>query len=412
MHETNEGFLVCIGVPIARTGEMEYGPNETPLEPDETGKVIINRTENEVFNKKTMASFEGKPITITHPTEFVTPENWSRLAKGVIQNVRRGEGDQKNDLIADLLITDIIAINLVKNGLREVSCGYEANYIQEGEGEGRQTRIIGNHLALVDQGRAGSSYAINDHKGKVIEKMKLTDKIKAIFAKAQDEAMKVAADEAPVEKKEEEKSKDALKEESPSLSAYDELVKMCDALAEKVKSMGESKDVEKKEDPKKEDAKDEEVNASLEDRLKALEASVAKLLEHESVAADKKEDLESEDEDFEESTMTGDAISRIEILAPGMNTNVKNAKAKALKTAYSTDEGKKVIDALTGGKPTFDSAELFMAASEVLKAKRSSDFSKTKQSSLTQDTESSPFKGAVTPEKMNEINEKFWKKQA
>jgi len=235
--ETPEGFLVCIGVPIARTGEMEYGEHETPLEADEKGKVIISRSEEEVFRPETIASFEGKPVTITHPVDFVTPENWSRLAKGTLQNVRRGEGDQKNDLLADLLITDSVAINLVKNGLREVSCGYEAEYVQTEEGRGIQTNIVGNHLALVDEGRAGSSYAINDHKGE--NKMKLGERIKAIFAKAKGKALTL--DEAMNLAKDEEGEKEEAKDWK---DAYDELVKMCDAMKAQIDSMGKGKDAE------------------------------------------------------------------------------------------------------------------------------------------------------------------------
>lgn len=417
MHETPEGFLVCVGVPIARTGEMVYGEGETPLETNEDGEVIITREEKDVFNPKTIASFEGKPITITHPTEFVTPENWSRLAKGLVQNVRRGVGDQKNDLIADLLVTDSVAINLIKNGLREVSCGYEASYQQDESGEGKQTRIIGNHLALVDQGRAGASYAINDHKGKGIVKMKLKDRLKSIrsiFAKAQDEAMKMAEDESgEMEKK---------KDESSDAAAYDELVQICKDLSAKVDALGKSKDADKEDEmkdedkpvvpEKKEEMKDDEVSASIEDRLKALEASVSKLLEGMSAKDADEDSDESEDDDMdaedamEENTMTGDTASRIEILAPGLKTSGKDATSKALKVAYATKEGKKLIDSLSGGKPTFDSAELFIAASEVLKASRTSDLSKTKQGSVTQD--SGTVQGPMTPEMLNEFNQKFY----
>jgi uncharacterized protein len=412
MHTTPEGFLLCVGVPIARTGEMVYGPGETPLEADEDGQVTISREEKDVFNPKTMASFEGKPVTITHPTEFVNPDNWSQLAKGVVQNVRRGIGDSKNDLIADLLITDSVAINLIKNGLREVSCGYEASYQQDEIGEGKQTRIIGNHLALVDQGRAGSSYAINDHKGKGREKMKLSEKIKSIFAKAQDEAMKMAEDESGEMEKKKDDSKDA--------GAYDELVQICKDLSSKIDALSGAKDADQSaeekpaaEAEKKDDSKDAEVDSSVEDRLKALEASVAKILESMSTedADEGEEGMEAEDDDMEENTMTGDAVSRIEILAPGMKTNVKDAKAKALKSAYATKEGKQVIDSLTGGKPTFDSAEkvetLFIAASEVLKASRTSDLSKTKSFSSTQDSSSSRPE-VMTADKMNELNNKFY----
>jgi hypothetical protein len=407
--------LVCVGVSIARTGEMVYGEGETPLEVGDDGKVIIHRNEEEVFRPETIASFEGKAVTITHPTEFVSPNNWSRLAKGILQNVRRGEGEQKDDLIADLLITDSVAINLVKNGLREVSCGYEAEYTQTEEGRGVQSNIIGNHLALVDQGRAGSSYAIFDHKGKGDTKMKLSDKIKAIFAKAQDEAMKVAEDEAGTEGKQDEK-----KDESKDTGVYDELVKMVKDLSAKIESMGKPKDEAGKEDEKKDEDKSKDAEggeASLEDRLKSLEAAVAKLLEKKAEAGDEdeeegeeSEDEESEDSDEEEGMLTGDAASRVEILAPGLKPS-KGSKAEALKKAYSTKDGKKVIDQLTGGKaPAYDSAEkvdtLFIAASELLKVSRSNDLSRAKQ---TRDFDSQDSNDVMTAEKMNEINAKHYK---
>ncbi len=424
MHETPEGFLVCIGVPIARTGEMVYGKGETPLEPGSDGQVIIEREESEVFRPETLASFEGKPVTITHPTEDVTPENWAQLAKGTIKNVRRGVGEFVDSVIADLLIMDNLAINLIKNGLREVSCGYDAMYVQTGVGKGKQQNIIGNHLALVEQGRAGSAYAINDHKGAM--KMKLSERIKAIFAKAQDEAMKIADEENKEEKKD--KADDADKEEkkdkSEDAGAYDELTKMVKDLGDKISAMAKPKDEDKedKSGEKKEKADDEESGseASLEDRLKALEAAVAKLLE--SKAGDEESDEDddgdtddAEDDDFEESTMVGDAatdtVSRAEILAPGIQKS-KDMKARALKTAYGTKDGKRVIHALTGGKaPVLDSPEkidtLFIAASELLKVSRSSEMSESKKVKDFNSVINS--KGPVTAEKMNEINQKFYK---
>ena len=199
MRKTPEGFLVCIGVPIARTGEQEYGDGETPIEVEDGGTAMIQRDDKEVFRPETIASFEGKPFTIGHPDDFVTPDNWSRLAHGTIQNVRRGEGEYKDSMIADILVTSAEAIRKIEMGIREVSCGYDAEYIQTGVGKGKQTNIVGNHLALVEEGRAGSDYAIKDHKG-VQMKKGLADKIKKIFGKAQDEALKAAtADEGALE---------------------------------------------------------------------------------------------------------------------------------------------------------------------------------------------------------------------
>jgi hypothetical protein len=429
IHETPEGFLICIGVPIARTGEMIYGKDETPLEVGEDGKVIIQRDEKEVFRPETIASFEGKALTITHPVEFVTPKNWSMLAKGVIQNVRRApekDADGESVLLADVLIMDSIAINLVKNGLREVSCGYEAEYIQTENGKGKQTKIIGNHLALVEQGRAGSAYAINDHKG---DSMTMLEKLLAKLGITKDSAMAKVIDEAL--KEDEKKAKDEKAEEkkddkAKDAAAHDELVKMVKDLGEKIAAMGKPAD-EKKEEPAKEEekAKDDESQPekSLEERLKVLEAAVQKLLEMGSKSNDeeKKDDEKSEDEKSEEKEesedaeghMVGDTASRAEILAPGIEKS-KDVKVKALKAAYDTKEGKEVINSLTGGKaPAYDSAEkvetLFIAASELLKVKRTQDLSRTKQT-RDSDLEAAAKQGAMTAEKMNEINAQYYKR--
>ena len=61
---------------------------------------------------------------------LVNPENWKELAVGHLQNVRRGTGDQSDLMLADLIVKDENAIQLIEDGLREVSCGYDAEYEQ------------------------------------------------------------------------------------------------------------------------------------------------------------------------------------------------------------------------------------------------------------------------------------------
>lgn len=419
MHKTPEGFLLCIGVSIARTGIQEYTQGETPLEVGDDGIVKIMRDEKEVFRPETMASFEGKPLTIQHPEEFVSPENWKQLAKGTMMNVRRGEGADTSDLVCDLLITDALTISLVENGLRGLSCGYEAEYIQTGDGEGKQTKIIGNHLALVEEGRAGPSYAINDSKGAIVMSKKLGEKIKsnfqAMFTKVVDEAMKEedAAPEAP-----------AKKEGAMDADMYDELVKLCDAMNAKLDAM-KPKDAAPPVEEKK-DGEDADPASGMEDRLKALEMAVQKLMEAQSGDADPDAAAEAGDEEEMEDAadpddvndedgmgLTGDTKSRIEILAPGSRPT-KDFKVQALKTAYATKEGKEVIDQLTGGKaPAYDSKDkvevLFTAASELLKSKRGGALARTK----THDFKSSIFDQnedtVMTPEKLNKLNAERYK---
>ena len=159
---TPEGFMVCEGVAIARTGSQRYHKSELPLLPDGAGEITVTRPYEEVFNRDTIASFEGKPVTVEHPNEFVTPDSWKRHAVGTVQNVRRGKGIEDDMLIADLLITDGEAIAYVNAKRPELSCGYDAEYEQTDAGSAIQRNIIGNHVALVDRGRAGPRCAIRD----------------------------------------------------------------------------------------------------------------------------------------------------------------------------------------------------------------------------------------------------------
>lgn len=159
--ETPEGFLICKNVPIARTGTQEYLPCEIGL-PGE-GLINVSRLESEVFAQAAMASFEGKCVTHDHPPNPVDKENVTAYGKGHAQNIRRGTGAESDLLLADLFITDPELIRLVKSReLREVSCGYECEYIEDEAGRFYQSRIRGNHIAVVAAGRAGSRVAIRD----------------------------------------------------------------------------------------------------------------------------------------------------------------------------------------------------------------------------------------------------------
>lgn len=159
---TPEGFLVCHEVPIARTGEMLYGPGETPIPVGDDGAAHVWREEDEVFRPEFIASFMGKPVVNDHPPRDVNPTSWLQYARGTVINPRRGVGSLDQLLIADLMICDADAILAVNDGKVEVSCGYEAEYEETGPGKGRQTNMIANHVALVAAGRCGSRCSIGD----------------------------------------------------------------------------------------------------------------------------------------------------------------------------------------------------------------------------------------------------------
>ena len=161
MTETPEGYLVCLGVPIGRTGEQEYLPRELGLEGDKLIKVY--RKEQDVFKPAAVASFEGKPFCNDHPPEDVTSANYPMYAKGTVVNVRRGTLDTGEDaLLCDIIVYDANLAEQIKSGKREISCGYDCTYVSNGDGTYHQEDIIGNHVAVVDRGRAGASVSIQD----------------------------------------------------------------------------------------------------------------------------------------------------------------------------------------------------------------------------------------------------------
>ena len=166
--KTSEGFLLCKDVALARVGEMIYGANELKradgsqmFAGDAAGRVAIERNADVVFAPDTMNSFVGKDVTIKHPDALVTPETYQKDSHGTILNARRGQGSMSEFLVGDILIKSADGIAAVEH-LREVSCGYDAEYEIISPGRGRQVKIVGNHLALVERGRCGPSCYVGD----------------------------------------------------------------------------------------------------------------------------------------------------------------------------------------------------------------------------------------------------------
>lgn len=181
---TPEGFLRLKGR-IARTGNQLYFDGDG-------NEWIEHRPAAEVFEPKSMQTFEMAIVTEDHPPEMVTVENVDKYKKGILgsQIVRDGIY-----LVADILITDKKLIQSIMDGLKvELSCGYFATILDEsgvdenGQAYDKvQTDIEGNHVAVVEEGRAGpecklfiSDSAISRNNGLYINKedtiMKRTSK--------------------------------------------------------------------------------------------------------------------------------------------------------------------------------------------------------------------------------------------
>lgn len=209
-----DGSLLCRDVPFARTGTMIYDESEfaggedvngDPItSPD--GVVIVHRDGDVLFNNDTISSFEAAPITLKHPPVFVNPDNHDEYTQGSIRNIRRGDGIYSDYLLADMVIRGRNALDAVEGDkAREVSPGYDADYqpIEGRPGHYKQTRIVGNHLAIVQRGRGGRGVRIGDNEGsnmafkKKTWGQKLLSAITTSDADGVEEAIREGADEMP-----------------------------------------------------------------------------------------------------------------------------------------------------------------------------------------------------------------------
>ena len=238
MRRTPDGFLLCLNVPIARTGSLQYTPAEMPHIPPGPGQfVTVERPEGVVFSAETMASFNGKPVVIGHPSTdsgLLTPSTARMAAIGNMQNIRRGSGSDSDKLLADLLITDAIAISLIESGqLREVSCGYRGIVEPTGPGRGVQTAVIGNHLALVDRGRAGAECAIKDHHPKG-NSMNWFERAAQALGGRNHKELRAIADEMSAEEKKDDKESKQGDEADGDLATLEARVTALEAVVAKL----------------------------------------------------------------------------------------------------------------------------------------------------------------------------------
>lgn len=385
---TPEGFLVCHDVPIARVGQQIYSAYEVPVEANMVGEIFIDRTAEEVFREETVASFNGKPVTIEHPAEFVSPDNWRTLSAGVTMNARAGTGIDGDVILADLLLTDREAIRLVtEDDIREVSAGYEADYEQIEPGRGVQRNIIANHVALVAMGRCGSRCAIGDTD--MAKKTTFVDRIRNAFKSKDEAAMEEALKDAPTTDADEDEGDDK-KAKTGDAAAFDAIMKRLDTMDGRITALATR-------DADKDDEDDVETTDSEDDDDGKTKDAAAKRFK--------------------------DAVARAEILSPGIRLPTTDAKAtaktiddavcacqrKALTAAYATDAGKAVIAPfLAGAEPTFDAmgpAELstvFIGASELMRARNNA--AGHRPGVTTQDFGRAPVKTAD----LNAKNRAFW----
>ena len=161
-----DGYM-AIHARSARSGIYKYlGREIDPAGEHFAADQVVNvyRPAEEVFDKQSLGSFVGKPITDDHPDKAVTADNWRDLARGTIMGAAK-DGEYVG---FDLAFLDAATIKAVDAGKRELSNGYQCDLvIEDGEVDGVayqavQRKIRGNHVAVVDKGRAGATCRIGD----------------------------------------------------------------------------------------------------------------------------------------------------------------------------------------------------------------------------------------------------------
>lgn len=152
----NNGQLICNNCILARTGAYKYRESEIIPNGDFNKIVEVYRDEADVFDPKSMASFENKPLCNDHPKDDVCTTNYKKLQYGYLRDVRRGTGEDSDCLVGTLVVLDPEIIGLILSGeKRDLSLGYDTEIIQGPDGKYYMKNIRGNHIALVDSGRAG-----------------------------------------------------------------------------------------------------------------------------------------------------------------------------------------------------------------------------------------------------------------
>jgi uncharacterized protein len=156
---TLDGYVIAQARAL-RSGVQIYRASELGIDGDHLVKVY--RPEESIFDKDSVNSLAHAPVTIDHPDQDVTADNWKDLAVGEVSKDFLRDGEF---LAANIFLKDKRAIDAINSGKSELSAGYVAEMRRSENPD--YDFIMGppkyNHLAIVDKARAGSEARIGDN---------------------------------------------------------------------------------------------------------------------------------------------------------------------------------------------------------------------------------------------------------
>ena len=182
-HEKETGYLYCKNSILGGIGAQKYLGKELPFKDVKPDSVVeLVRESVDVFDSTSMETFNGKPVTLHHPERKVNSKNFKKFIVGSLNDVKQDSNNSDN-LIGDIVIYDEYTVDKVMKGeLKDLSLGYRAKVVPTGDGRYKQTDIVINHLAIVEDGRAEMAQimdnkTVKDEKETILEPQDFTDKI-------------------------------------------------------------------------------------------------------------------------------------------------------------------------------------------------------------------------------------------
>lgn len=167
-----DGSLVA-EVFAARTGLQDYMGRE--VDPNnahglrDKGTVKVYRPESEVFKADSLATFAAAPVTVDHPPQAVTADNWRGLGVGEINGDVVRDGQRVR---VPIIIRDAAAVRAAQTTHKQLSMGYATELVFPTDGkhpdgtacDAYQTNLRINHIALVPAARGGPELRVVDER--------------------------------------------------------------------------------------------------------------------------------------------------------------------------------------------------------------------------------------------------------
>ena len=181
-HEKETGYLYCNNSILGGIGIQKYLGKELPFKDVEPDSVVeLVRESVDVFDSSSIETFNGKPVTLHHPEGKVNSKNFKKFIVGTLNDVKQDENNSDN-LVGNIVIYDEYTVDKVLTGeLKDLSLGYRAKIVPTADGRYKQTDIVVNHLAIVENGRAEMAQIMDgntvNEEEVILEPKDFTDKI-------------------------------------------------------------------------------------------------------------------------------------------------------------------------------------------------------------------------------------------